>query len=154
MLLKRFTLLPRSEIEALEPLIGQANRTVQKTLAQSITAMIHGTVDCDRVAQDSETLFYGKITDISADTRREMLSSDTGLPTLKLLMGESRAVVDILVELGLCESKSEARRQMTQKAIRINDELVTEDRPFTLADTGQPIAKISRGKKNLGLILC
>ncbi|MDI9409700.1 MAG: tyrosine--tRNA ligase [Candidatus Pacebacteria bacterium] len=153
MLLKRFTLLPRAEIAALEPEIGQPTRLVQKTLARSITTMVHGAADCERVIADSEILFYGKVAEISAATRAELLESDTGIPTLIMDRSESRSVVDMLVEMGLCESKGDARRQIAQKAIRINDEVVVEGQVFGLAETDHSIARVSRGKKNFGLIL-
>ena len=153
MLLKRFTMMPRAEIEALVPEIGQPSRLVQKTLARSITTLVHGAADCERVIADSEILFYGKVEQISPVTRAELMESDTGIPSLSLGPNERYSVIDLLVEIGLCDSKGDARRQIAQKAIRLNEEVVAEDRVICLKDLGQDILRLSRGKKNHGLLL-
>jgi len=68
-----------------------------------------------------------------------------------IALGKTEAtLVDVLVESGLCSSKSDARRQIEQKGIRVNDEITDDVKAsITLSDTPVLIQKGKRHFVNL-----
>lgn len=102
-------------------------RSLQKTLAEDITRLAHGEEALEG-ALDLTRFLFSRNTSIealqrlSADQWEEVAhqSSDTKtLPRQRLEAGID--VVDLLVELGIAQSKGEARRALTKdRSIRIN----------------------------------
>ena len=154
-LVRRFTLLSPAEITALEPQIGNIGnqeRTVQKTLAYWVTAFVHGAAEAERVSVDSETLFAKDAANLSVATRRELIESASFPLVSNRDLSDSPTLAEALVLLGLCESKSDARRQMAQKAIKIDGNLVLEDCPLVFSPNDYDGRIVKRGKRQIGLI--
>ncbi len=124
--LKLFTELPLDEIEPLGRAEGAALNAVKERLANEATALVHG-VDAARQAQETARQAFG------AGEAAE------GLPTVVLSDAERLSgigLVDLVVRAGLAASKSEARRAIAGRSIRLAGDVVavvdTIIRPETL----------------------
>ncbi len=131
--LRRFTDLPLDEIRRLESLQGSEINDAKKALADAATAMAHGEDSAREAAETARRTF-------------EEGGAGEALPTLKV-SGEI-ALVDALVGLGLCASKSEARRLIAQGGARIDGQPASQDMAIRVGGD----VRISAGKKKHGLL--
>lgn len=131
--LRRFTDLPLDEIKRLEALEGAEINEAKKALANEATAMAHGPEAADTAAETARRTF-------------EEGQAGEALPTMTV-SGEI-ALVDALIGLGLCASKSEARRLIAQGGARIDGEQAAHD----VAIPVKGDVRISAGKKKHGLL--
>jgi tyrosyl-tRNA synthetase len=114
--LRLFTLLEAEEIRGLEKLRGAELRRAKQVLAFETTRLIHGEEEAKRAEQGARALFGGQG------------GSLEDVPTSTLAPGriaEGLAVSEILAEVGLARSRSEARRLIQQGGVTVNDERVT-----------------------------
>ncbi len=135
--LKLVTFYPIEEIERMErEWEGQKLNEAKKILAFEVTKLIHGEQEAIAVRNAAEALFEDG-GDMSAVPRIEVKRSDFG-----------RSLMDILTEAGVFPSKSEARRNITQGGVTLNDVKV-EDLARTLeeADLREEGAMLRKGKK-------
>jgi tyrosyl-tRNA synthetase len=157
-LLKLFSFLDQARIDALAATVGSPAREAQKALAHAVTSFVHGTAEADKAVRASEVLFGGAIDGVPVAQLREIFADvpSISLPADRLNGGAS--LVDLLVEVGACASKSEARRQLGQGAIRLNGHAVeagagggdaTVTRASFLDDS---VLVIRRGKRNTYLV--
>lgn len=130
--LKLFTDLPLEEIGRLEGLQGAKINDAKIVLATETTAMLHGR-DVALAAMKTARKTFAE------GGAGEELPSITALNSLTL--------VDALTALGFCASRGEARRLISQRGARINDEVALED-----VDLSPPV-KVSAGRKRHGLVL-
>jgi tyrosyl-tRNA synthetase len=137
--LKLFTTLPLDEIERLAALQGAEINEAKKALADSATALLHGT-DAARVASETarQTFEEGAIAE--------------NLPSVEIPRAELQAGIGVLalfVRAGLVASNGEARRQIKGGGLRVNDVVVTDEKMvLTLKDlTPEGVIKLSLGKK-------
>ncbi|EGS33511.1 tyrosine--tRNA ligase [Megasphaera sp. UPII 135-E] len=136
--LKYFTFLSREEIEALEQAITKEpeKRLAQKRLAEEVTTFVHSKDALIEAQRITDALFHGSISDL---TEHELLQGFGHMPTVEVT-AEPKDVVNWLVDAGICNSKRQAREDVTNGAITINGEKVTD-----LAALVQP-HKNSQGK--------
>ncbi|HEX8668823.1 MAG TPA: tyrosine--tRNA ligase [Allosphingosinicella sp.] len=132
--LRRFTDLPLDEIGKLEALEGAEINEAKKVLADAATALAHGEDAAREAAETARRTF-------------EEGASGEALPTLKVA-GEIM-LVDALVGLGLCASKNEARRLISQGGAKVDGEKVAED--CTIAVVAE--VRVSAGKKKHGVLM-
>ncbi len=137
--LKLFTFLPIDEITRLSRLQGAEINEAKKTLATEATALIHGREAAEKSEETARTTF-------------EQGALSLALPTISLPSSEVAAGLGVLtafVKAGLVASTGEARRQIKSGGLRINDEIITDERRIItqkdFSDTG--VAKLSLGKK-------
>ena len=137
--LKLFTFLPIDEITRLSRLQGAEINEAKKTLATEATALIHGREAAEKSEETARTTF-------------EQGALSLTLPTISLPSSEVAAGLGVLtafVKAGLVASTGEARRQIKSGGLRINDEIITDERRIItqkdFSDTG--VAKLSLGKK-------
>ncbi|MHA6643325.1 tyrosine--tRNA ligase [Mesorhizobium sp. A623] len=142
--LKLYTTMPLSEIARLEALGGSEINEAKKILATAITTLLHGREAADAAGETARKTFEEGVT-------------ATTLPTVEVARATLEAGVGILslfVTAGLAASNGEARRHIQGGALRLNDQLVTDDkRSVTLQDLSPENAiKLSLGKKKHILI--
>ena len=151
--LKFLTFLPKETIEGLENEVKNQpeKRAAQKILAEELTKFIHGEKHLKRVQKISEALFYNNLKNLTTDELKEGLND---VPTAKIENEKELNIVDFLVKTGVSSSKRQAREDLTNKAIVLNGEIVTDlNRILTLADALiENIFIVRRGKKNYHLI--
>jgi len=147
--LKVFTFLSRAEIEELEASVSDSPhlRAAQKRLAEEVTTLVHGPDQTRAVKEASEALFgKGELGGLDPATLESALRE---LPHATITA--ETTVAQALVETGLCQSLSEARRAIAQGGVSINNQAIEDDG----AVVGAPRAPLpagvvlKRGKKTL-----
>jgi tyrosyl-tRNA synthetase len=138
-LLKLFTELPLAEISRLGALRGQELNEAKKVLATEATAVLHGREAAERAAETARATF------------EEGALAET-LPTVETPAADIErgfGVLTAFVRAGLVSSTSEARRQIKEGGLRVNDTRVSDEK-MTLNRqnlTPQGVIKLSLGRK-------
>lgn len=143
-LLRRFTILPISEIEKLETLQGAEINEAKKVLAFEATKICHG----EAAAKDAE--------DTATKTFEQGTVGDD-LPSIDVPANDLESglnFIEALKAVGFASSNGEARRLIKGGGARINDTSVQDEgRALTMADmTDEGYIKVSAGKKRHALI--
>ena len=124
-LLRVFTFLPRADIEALEARHAEAphRREGQRTLADEVTATVHGTRAVEQATAAAAALFgTGDLADLEEVTLSAALRG-AGAVTVE---GALPSVADLLVQSGLVKSKGEARRTIGEGGAYLNNARVDD----------------------------
>ncbi len=124
--LKIFTFLDQAEIASLAELTQSEPhaRHAQRRLAREVTALVHGqdaVVSAERI---SECLFGGDVRNLE-DRDLEQLQQD-GLDSTELQDGEG--LLSAMVTAGLAKSTGEARKLVQGGGVRLNGEVVQDER--------------------------
>ncbi len=150
--LKIFTFLTREEIEALAVSVEEEPhlRKAQKALAEEMTRLIHGQEALDQAIRITAALFSG---DLKALSAQEMKDAFKDVPSIEMAK-EAKNIVDLLVEAGISSSKRQAREDVTNGAISINGEKITDleynvDAKDRLEDA---FSIVRRGKKKYHMV--
>ncbi|WP_308113903.1 tyrosine--tRNA ligase [Kineosporia corallincola] len=105
-------------------------REAQRALARELTGLVHGDLAAGRVEEASKALFGGgDLTGLDGATLGDALAE---LPKAQLPRGE-HTVIDLLVATGLSNSKSAARRTLTEGGAYVNNTKVTEGESATVS---------------------
>ena len=142
--LKIFTRLSLDEISKIGALGGSEINEAKKILATEVTAIVHGREAAEQAAATAANTFESGAIDLSlptTDVSKGDLASGIGL-------------LNALVQAGLAGSNGEARRHVQSGAVRVNDELVFDDRLTlgTAALLPEGVIKLSVGKKKHALL--
>ncbi len=142
--LKLFTDLPLDEIAKLEALSGNEINEAKKVLANEATALAHG--------EDAAKL--------AAETARQTFEegrTSADLPTVELdtaLLKEGMLAAKLVHHAGLTASASAARRDIKGGGVRLNDQVVSDEKA-TVGESdlnADGMIKVSLGKKKHVLI--
>lgn len=144
--LKIFTFLSVDEILDLEKKNKENPhlREAHKALAREIITDLHGEESYLEAVKISESLFSG---DIKNFTAKEIQDAFRGIDEFKVT--EDLKLVDLLVQVGVCSSKREAREFITNGSISLNGNKIT-DLDFTVSKDKlieEKYIVIRRGKK-------
>ncbi len=123
--LKIFSFRSRDEIGALERAATErpAAREAQRALAEELTSLVHGADECARVASASRALFgHGALDDLDERTLSAALAEVPRITTGAPLP----TVADLLVSVGIVESKSAARRVVREGGAYVNNSKVSD----------------------------
>ena len=137
--LKLFTVLPLDEIERLAALSGSEINEAKKVLATEATGLVHGRAAAEEAAATARTTFEeGKLSESLPTEEVARTNLENGL-----------SVLEAYVLLHLVTSKGDARRQIRNGGLRVNDVVVTdENMTLTAKDlTPQGVIKLSLGRK-------
>ena len=150
--LKIFTFVSREEIEALQKAVEEQPhlREAQKRLAKEMTELIHGVDAHQQAVRVSQALFSGNLKELTVS---EMKDAFKDVPTSEVAKQDTN-IVDLLVEAAVSSSKRQAREDVTNGAISINGEKVT-DVSYTVTGTDRlddQFMIVRRGKKNYRMI--
>ncbi len=119
------TFLPMDEVRRLGALKDNEINYAKEVLAYEITKIVHGKEEADKALEASKALF-GSGTDIS-NIPTTVYDEDT--------FNKGIDLITLLVDGKLCATRSDARRNITQGGVSVNDEKVTDfARVFTPAD--------------------
>ena len=136
--LSLLTFLPMEEVRRLAKLEGSQINEAKKVLAYECTKLVHGEAEAEKAQLAAAALFAGGA---AADVptfawTREQMEKDNRLTTLLNLCG-------------LCQSNGDARKQVQQNAVTVNDEKVTDVNAVLTADMIPADGLLIRkGKKN------
>jgi tyrosyl-tRNA synthetase len=142
--LKLFTLLPLDELRRLEAFQGQELNEAKKLLATEATALLHGRPAAEQAAATAQTTFEeGGLATTLPTAEVARLELETGL-----------GVLTAAVLAGLVPSTSEARRQIRNGGLKVNDVTVRDEKMRLTANelTAEGVIKLSLGKKRHVLI--
>ena len=118
------TFLPMDEVRRLGALEGAEINEAKKILAYEVTKLVHGEEEARKAGEAAMSLFAG-----GAD--------DANIPSLILsaedLAADAR-VSTMLVRSGLCKSQSDARKQIEQNAVSVNDQKITDPMAVVTAE--------------------
>ncbi|HUG75347.1 MAG TPA: tyrosine--tRNA ligase [Acidimicrobiia bacterium] len=153
--LRLFTFLPLDEIASLVA-AGESDpsaRTPQRTLAEEVTRIVHGEEGLDAARSASEILF-GSEPFVGLDDRTidDAFAAAPSVTLERSLLG-SIGLLELMVRAGAAASNGEARRLVTQGAVRVNNAQV--DEPTTIITEshliGSDAVVIRTGKKSYHL---
>jgi tyrosyl-tRNA synthetase len=149
--LKLFTFMPEEELGAL--LVAHEKephkREAQRTLARSMTTLVHGE-DAVRVAESaSSALFSGDVRAIDASVLEDALADVPSTQHARSELDAGVSLLELLPRTSLVSSKREARQFLEGGAVAVNGEKAAPDARLTTNDLvhGEVIL-LKRGKKN------
>ena len=132
------TFLPMDEVRRLGALEGAEINKAKEVLAYEITKIVHGEEEAKQAQEAARAIFAGG-------------AKHDDMPTTTLEASRWEAGIDLislLVEGKMCATRSEARRQIQQGGVSINDVRETAvDRIVTNADKQDGSVVIRKGKK-------
>lgn len=129
--LKLLTFLPIDEIEELCQYNDERINRAKEKLAYEVTSIVHGKEAAESASQQAKAAFSGD----ASNMPKAVISKDMKL------------VADILVSVGICQSKSDAKRLIKDNAVSINDKKV---QGFDACITDEDVANgfvLHKGKK-------
>ena len=145
--LKIYTFLTKEEIEEYERKNNEHPelREAHKALAREIITFLHGKEEYEKAVNLADHLFNNKFTDLSKKDIEELFGNED----IKEVEANQN-ILDLVVALGAASSKREAREFISNGAISINGEKVTDintivDNSMFIEDT---YIVVKRGKKN------
>ena len=106
------TFLPMEEVNRLTSLKDEKINEAKKVLAYEITKLVHGEEEAKKAEEASNALFEGN-------------GSVENMPRVKL-SNPNCSLTEAMVECGICSSKSQAKTLISQGAISLNDEKISD----------------------------
>lgn len=125
-------------------------RIAQRELARSMTRLIHGEPELQRVEAASQALFSGDVRGLDEAMLMDVFADVPHSTHARAsLDGEGVALVEVLPQTSLATSKRESREHLATGAISVNGQRVNAEHKLTAADLlhGRTIL-LKRGKKN------
>lgn len=155
--LKYFTFLTQPEIEELASNVQECpeQREAQRKLAKEMTSLVHGQSGLANAEQASQVLFGGEVNGLTAAEIADIFA-DVPSSTLakEVLSGNGLAVIDLLAGSGMCKSKGEARRAVSEGGVYLNNRRVSDaSQTVSVNDLLEgEFVVLRRGKKNYHLV--
>lgn len=143
---------PLEELDAIvaEHMQAPEKRMGQKTLAYSVTSLVHGKEAADECVKMTEAIFSGDFKNLKEQSLLDLASS---LDAIEVEPGMN--LVDALIATKLASSKREAREFLKGNAVRLNGEKVVD--PNMILDESNALDGkvffLKRGKKNNAAII-
>ncbi len=157
--MRYFSLKHKEEVESLEAEYKDNPRILKEILAEELTRRIHSDEDFESVMQVSQLLFGkgGDAAALQAITPAQFDIIGDEIPSAQVQPSEVADginIVDLLVQLNILSSKSEARKAIQGNAIAINKvKLTTHEHTITAEDFMHgSYLMIENGKKNKFLV--
>ena len=122
------------EVHRVDSLKDENINEAKKILAYEITKLVHGENEAKKADEASNALFEGN-------------GSIENMPRVKL-ENPNCSLTEAMVECGICSSKSQAKTLISQGAISLNDEKIS-DISYVLSDKDFEIEHtiLKKGKK-------
>ena len=142
--IRMLTFLPLEQIEEMSHWEGSELNRAKEILAYELTSLVHGEEEAKKAEASAKALFAGD-------------GSNENMPTTELEASEltdgAMDIMTLLVRSGLCASKSEARRNIQQGGVTVDDEKVSDiSKSYGEEELKKGIV-LRRGKKNYNKII-
>ncbi len=142
--IRMLTFLPLEQIDEMDKWEGAQLNQAKEILAYELTKMVHGEEEAEKAKTASHALFAGG-------------NDDSNMPTTEFTQDQltdgAINIMDAMVACKLVQSKSEARRLITQGGVAVNDEKVTAiDYALTKEALAEGV-KVKKGKKTFHKIV-
>ena len=142
--IRMLTFLPLEQIDEMDKWEGSQLNKAKEILAYELTSLVHGEEEAKKAEASAKALFAGG-------------GEGGDVPTTELtdadLADGSLDILTLLVKSGLCASKSEARRNVQQGGVTVEDQKVTDIAALYDADTLRKGLMVRRGKKNFNKVI-
>ena len=142
--IRMLTFLPLEQIDEMSHWEGSQLNRAKEILAYELTSLVHGEEEARKAEASAKALFAGG-------------GSNENMPTTEITESELNDgaidIMTVLVRSGLCASKSEARRNIQQGGVTVNDEKITDISKSFGADELKKGIIIRRGKKNYSKVI-
>ena len=141
--IRMLTFLPLEQIDEMDKWEGSQLNKAKEILAYELTSLVHGEEEAKKAEASAKALFAGSGVSENMPTT-EITEAD--------LTDGAMDIMTILVKTGLCSSKSDARRNVQQGGVTVNDEKVTDIGKVYTADALKAGIVVKRGKKNFNML--
>ena len=142
--IRMLTFLPLEQIDEMSHWEGSQLNRAKEILAYELTSLVHGEEEAKKAEASAKALFAGG-------------GSNENMPTTEITESELNDgaidIMTVLVRSGLCASKSEARRNIQQGGVTVNDEKITDISKSFGADELKKGIIVRRGKKNYSKVI-
>ena len=142
--IRMLTFLPLEQIDEMAKWEGSDLNRAKEILAFELTSMVHGEEEARKAEASAKALFSGT-------------GSSENMPTTELtaddLLDGRIDILSLLVKAGLCTTKSDARRNVQQGGVTVNDAKITDIAASFDAETLGKGLVLRRGKKNYNKIV-
>ena len=132
------TFLPMEEVRELGALKDEKINHAKEVLAFEVTKLIHGEEEAAKAQNAARKAFSGN-------------QADAGIPEIELaadVVGDGIEILALLAEAGICASRGEARRLVSQNGIAVKGEKVSDIKAcYTKADFEDGAFVVKKGKK-------
>ena len=141
--IRMLTFLPLEQIDEMDKWEGSQLNKAKEILAYELTSLVHGEEEAKKAETAAKALFVGGDSEHMPTT--EITDADLTDGAMDIMTG--------LVKSGLCASKSDARRNIQQGGVTVDDEKVTDIGKTYSADELKNGIVVRRGKKNFNKVL-
>ena len=142
--IRMLTFLPLEQIDEMDKWEGSQLNKAKEILAYELTSLVHGEEEAKKAETAAKALFVGG-------------SDSEHMPTTEIaeadLTDDAMDIMTVLVKSGLCASKSDARRNIQQGGVTVDDEKVTDISKTYSADELKNGIVVRRGKKNFNKVI-
>ena len=142
--IRMLTFLPLEQIDEMSNWEGSQLNRAKEILAYELTSLVHGEEEAKKAEDSAKALFAGG-------------GSIETMPTTEIAESElsdgAMDIMTVLVRSGLCASKSEARRNIQQGGVTVDDEKITDISKSYSADELKKGIVVRRGKKNYNKVI-
>lgn len=152
-MLRTLTLVPVPEIEAMVADHAQdpAARSAQRRLADEVVGLVHGETAVRQVNLAAGVLFGRADIDAEAAESLRGIVPETAIPAE--LIGADQNLITVLVDTGLCTSRSDARRKLGENQISLNGTKTTAESFAADSLIEDRYLLVQRGKKARHLVI-
>ncbi len=142
--IRMLTFLPLEQIEEMAAWEGSQLNRAKEILAYELTSLVHGEEEAKKAEASAKAIFSGS-------------GESGGMPTTELSADELQDgaldLMSLLVKSGLCVSKSDARRNIQQGGVTVDDAKVTDIAAAYTEDQLKMGLVLRRGKKNYNKVI-
>lgn len=142
--IRMLTFLPLEQIDEMDKWEGSQLNRAKEILAYELTALVHGEEEAKKAEASAKALFGGA-------------GDSDNMPCTELCdadLDDGRIdIMSLLVKAGLCNTKSDARRNIQQGGVTVDDEKIADIAKSYSADELRQGIIIRRGKKNYKKVL-
>ena len=141
--IRMLTFLPLEQIDEMDKWEGSQLNRAKEILAYELTSLVHGEEEAKKAEAAAKALFGG--------------GEGGDIPTTEIgeadLTDGALDILSILVKSGLCASKSEARRNVQQGGVTVDDQKISDIAACYDADALRKGVVVRRGKKNYNKVI-
>ena len=142
--IRMLTFLPLEQIDEMAKWEGSQLNRAKEILAYELTSMVHGEEEAKKAETSAKALFSGN-------------GETDDMPTTELAdtdLNDGRIdILSLLVKSGLCSTKSDARRNVLQGGVTVDNEKVSDIAASFDAQVLRNGLVLRRGKKNYNKIV-
>jgi tyrosyl-tRNA synthetase len=133
--LNYFTFMPSAQRAALAESLRREpeKRAAQHALSNELTRLVHGEDGLGRAEKASQALFGASIRELDEAALLEVMADAPSTQKQRSVLDSGYAIVDALVDSGLCASKGAARRDLSAGGIYVNNERVSDANALLVA---------------------